>query len=113
MPAVRIDAWGFRERLRRRRASAEDHGQRRRVAVPEDVELDAVAGRRLARDDIERVGRVERGAIYRGDDVAGLEAAVGGRAAGLDGLTGAVSGLGRDPCAGGDGETVGLLDGGV
>ena len=71
--------------LGRRGSRPEDDGQLRRLAVAQDVELDAVAGRVLAGDDVERVRRVERRAVDGGDDVAGLEAALRRRAAGHDG----------------------------
>ena len=44
----------------------------RGLAVPEDVERHRLAGRVLAHDEVERVGRVERRAVDRRDDVAGL-----------------------------------------
>ena len=52
-----------------------DDGDLGGLAVPEDVQRHRVPGRVLAHHHVERVGRVEGGAVDRGDDVAGLEPA--------------------------------------
>src|SRR4029079_8754738 len=83
--------WARRATTRRtwwlagRRSGSQDHSRLGGLDVAKDVELDRRSRHVLARDQIERMRRIERRAVDRGDDVTGLDAALGGRAAGDDG----------------------------
>src|SRR5689334_472525 len=77
--ATRRASW-----LAGRRSRAQHDGRLRGLPVPEDVELHRRARRVLAHDQVERVRPIEGRTVDRGDDVTGLDTALGGRSVGYD-----------------------------